>query len=94
MTVTLSPNLTEAPWRQHGHHDKSQKKNYKKNRKTIFFLFHGVPEGHFDLKNVHALEVPESGTVKITEVKKQEMGFISSIWPQIKKIMALSFLQL
>ena len=69
-------NINIPPWRQHGHHDKSPQKNYKKTRKTVCFLLHGVPKGHFDLKNVHALEVPESGTVKITEVKKQEMGFI------------------
>ena len=70
------------------------KKSLIKKNAKLFFLLHGVPQGHIDLKNVHALEVPESGTVKITQVKIQRMGFISRIWPPIKKIMALSFLQL
>ena len=81
--------LCISPWCQHGHLDKSKKINFKKSK--TFFLLLWVPEGHIDLKNVHALEVPESGTVKIIEVKKQESGCISGICPQIKKRIELFF---
>ena len=54
----------------------------------------GSPEVILTLKIFMTLKVPESGTVKINEVKKLKVALSQVIWPQIKKLMALYFLQL
>ena len=54
----------------------------------------GSPEIILTLNIFMTLKVPESGTVKINEVKKLKVALSQVIWPQIKKLLALCFLHL